>query len=220
MNKRIFSILTLLTISIAIPLSASDSNDQVCIELTQAQKDAIDAATQEAIEAMEKELAIMRAENTDQNSEEDDDSEIDNDCPPLAPLTPEAAPALQKNQCPTCNKSFTTKSILTTHMKLHTGVRPFECDQCGKTFITKDHLKSHQRTHSGEKPFECYQCGKRCGSVSGLTTHARTHSREKPYICNVCGSRFTVNSSLRRHMREQHPQQDLQAGPTAQTEEE
>ena len=57
---------------------------------------------------------------------------------------------LYKNQdripqiCHFCNKSFSKKSNLTTHIaNTHEGKRPFKCDICFATFAQKAHLKRH-----------------------------------------------------------------------------
>ncbi|KAF7238086.1 hypothetical protein EYD10_15165 [Varanus komodoensis] len=103
--------------------------------------------------------------------------------------------------CSECGENFTVSSHLFTHKRIHTGDRPFLCTECGKCFSRNSHLVNHQRTHTGEKPFECSECGKCFGDFSTLTQHQRTHTGEKPYKCVECGKGFIQSSHLIRHRK-------------------
>ncbi|OQR67374.1 Krueppel factor 15-like, partial [Tropilaelaps mercedesae] len=88
----------------------------------------------------------------------------------------------KKFNCPHCDVCFSNNGQLKSHIRIHTGERPFACehDGCGKTFTRNEELTRHRRIHSGLRPFPCPVCQKPFGRKDHLKKHVKTHQRMVP----------------------------------------
>uniref|UniRef100_A0A3B4WFE5 C2H2-type domain-containing protein n=3 Tax=Seriola lalandi dorsalis TaxID=1841481 RepID=A0A3B4WFE5_SERLL len=103
--------------------------------------------------------------------------------------------------CHICGKTYQN---IETHMRSHTGVKPYHCSVCAKSFPRPGALRRHKRIHSGERPYICEFCGKTFIDNGALTTHIRNHTGDKPahrVSCETCGKSLASVHVLEVHKR-------------------
>ncbi|KAJ6634894.1 Zinc finger protein, partial [Pseudolycoriella hygida] len=108
---------------------------------------------------------------------------------------------LKPHKCENCDRAFVSKSLLSSHMRTHTGERPFQCKQCVKSFATQGGLDLHTKRHLGLKNYVCNICERRFVESSNLKVHMRTHTGERPHRCNRCSRSFARVFLLQIHQR-------------------
>lgn len=94
--------------------------------------------------------------------------------------------------------------------------RKYKCHLCAYASIYASGLKTHIRSHSGEKPFPCELCSHRSTTKGNLKIHMRTHLKEQlqyqqqssadrpVYVCPKCSYGCKDLTTFKGHMKSQH----------------
>ncbi|XP_069132364.1 uncharacterized protein [Argopecten irradians] len=74
--------------------------------------------------------------------------------------------------CEKCGQGFKSRTSLNSHVfHRHNSVRKHDCPSCEKSFKTKTQLMVHHRVHTGEKPFHCPDCEYKSTTRGNMRLH-------------------------------------------------
>ncbi|KAK7930637.1 hypothetical protein WMY93_007032 [Mugilogobius chulae] len=114
-------------------------------------------------------------------------------------LSPHSGTKDKPFSCSVCKKTFPQKRNLKSHMRVHTGERPYHCVPCGISFKFQQNFCQHDLSvHRKDKPFRCRVCKKDFVDKAEMIAHRNSH--DSSFSCSTCSKVFNCKKYLRRHL--------------------
>ena len=104
-------------------------------------------------------------------------------------------------RCNLCDEMFLTENDRAKHSLIHVNrSSSLDCHICGKQFRHRTNLSTHLIVHSGIKPHQCNICQRRFTQKVNLQRHMHIHDGSRPFSCRMCHKSFTQKANLQRHI--------------------
>ncbi|XP_037824409.1 zinc finger protein 69 homolog [Lucilia sericata] len=119
----------------------------------------------------------------------------------------EPKPEKIPEQCPLCNKWYSSKGSVSEHIKnMHTDNDvEHRCPTCGFISTTAKALKKHiLYNHDVVRRHKCNLCEKAFKRPQDIKEHMATHTGEPLYTCVNCGKTFKSKANMFHHRRRFH----------------
>lgn len=80
--------------------------------------------------------------------------------------------------------------------------RMIKCGHCERTFPTQHQVSSHERVHTGLRPYSCYVCSVKFAHGGNMIKHIKSkHPSENPYMCRYCQNNFKTHADVLQHRK-------------------
>ena len=100
-------------------------------------------------------------------------------------------------KCKLCEKTFTKKRYLTSHLRRHRKM--LKCKLCPEVFTEKESFIIHLKQHKKEKLFKCRYCEEVFAEKETLNVHLKEHAK-KHFFCKLCPASFRAESYFMSHL--------------------